>query len=86
MVSEAKLMKIEIECEHCNGQGWSVSHVECDGGGITESEMSEILYDDPNFYDDYMGGEYDKSCYACKGSGTLTVERYVFVKYGDDEE
>jgi hypothetical protein len=59
-----------IICPVCEGEGKTVNPA-IDGNGITASEMDEILNDDPEFIDDYIGGLYDIACRACGGSGKM---------------
>lgn len=63
-----------ISCDKCNGMGSSSSHVECEGGGFTSDEWSEMDYE---FQEDYMSGKYDKRCNKCNGSGQISAKIYV---------
>jgi len=53
-------------CDTCSGEGKYVNP-SIDAGGIS----SEAFLDDPDFYDDYMGGAFDVPCGACGGSGKV---------------
>ena len=65
--------KYEV-CHRCEGHGKHVNPaIECDGGGITGSEMAEIMVEDPNFQNDYLGGMYDITCTCCKGNRVILV-------------
>jgi DnaJ-class molecular chaperone len=57
-------------CPACRGEGSCVNPA-IDCNGLT----AEDFYDDPDFYDAYMGGVYDEPCAACHGSGKITGER-----------
>lgn len=58
-------------CGICEGSG-SMVNPSIDAGGLT----SDDFYDDPDFYDDYMGGTYDVTCSGCNGN--KVVPRVVF--------
>jgi hypothetical protein len=64
--------KYEV-CSRCDGRG-THANPSIDGNGITESEMDEILHEDPDFLDNYQGGMYDVICHQCKG---LRVELMI---------
>lgn len=53
-------------CFRCRGEGRHCNP-SIDGNGITGSEMAEILNEDPNFLEDYVGGKYDVVCRECDG-------------------
>jgi hypothetical protein len=55
-----------VVCPRCDGEGKHTNPA-IDGNGITASEMHEILNDDPDFLEDYMGGMYDIPCTECHG-------------------
>lgn len=59
-----------IICPTCRGDGTTVNPA-IDGNGLT----AEDFRDDPDFYDDYMGGVYDQPCGACGGSGKMRESR-----------
>lgn len=54
--------KFEV-CGCCRGSG-SVVNPSIDCCGLTQSDFD----DDPDFYDDYMGGAFDVTCPECKGN------------------
>ena len=56
-------------CSVCNGEGRHVNP-NIDRNGISAQDF----YDDPDFYDEYMSGTYDVTCYRCHGR---TTERVV---------
>lgn len=59
-------------CHQCRGKGYRVNPaVESPGGGITSSEMQEILRDDPDFITDMLEGRHDITCDLCAGAGRL---------------
>ena len=70
--------KYEV-CPVCDGEGKTVNP-SIDGNGITASEMDEILHDDPDFTDDYMGGVYDVVCRCCNGQRVVLIEDHVMDK------
>lgn len=58
-------MKWEV-CDVCEGKGKHVNpSVDCNGLGYDD------FADDPDFYEDYVGGMYDVTCYCCKGRTTV---------------
>jgi hypothetical protein len=63
--------KYEV-CDRCQGEGRH-TNPSIDGNGITGSEMQEILADDPDFLEDYMGGKYDVTCHVCHGNRVVLV-------------
>lgn len=60
-------VKWEI-CSHCEGEGRSSSYL----GAFTQDEAQE----DPEFFEDYMAGHYDRACDCCGGSGKIAVPNY----------
>ena len=61
-------------CGDCQGEGstylgWPAS----DQPAFTAEDFA---YEGPDFYEDYMGGAYDKPCPVCKGSGKIKVINY----------
>lgn len=50
-------------CDRCDGDGKSSAHL----GSFTREDFDE----DPDFMEDYMDGQYDITCEACKGSGKV---------------
>ena len=59
-------------CDRCEGYG-THTNPNIDGNGITQSEMSEILYEDPGFLDAYISGVYDVTCEECHGNKVVQV-------------
>ena len=55
-------------CELCDGEGTHVNP-SIDAGGIS----AEAFLEDPDFYEDYMGGSYDVACHCCGGSGKVKM-------------
>ena len=53
-------------CSHCEGNGASSAYL----GAITQSERAEW---DPEEWQGYMAGRYDRRCSACNGSGKVLV-------------
>ncbi len=72
------MSKYEV-CPVCDGEG-KVVNPSIDGSGITASEMDEILHDDPDFMDNYMGGLYDVTCSCCKGQRVVLIGDNVLEK------
>jgi hypothetical protein len=64
-------MKYEV-CGRCEGKGVH----DCWDGGMTGDEMAE---QGPDFYEDYMGGMYDKQCDECKGERVVAVVNRTLV-------
>ena len=52
-------------CGSCTGDGTMVNP-SIDAGGL-----SDDLRDDPDFMQDYMGGQFDVACNECGGSGKV---------------
>lgn len=74
-----------VVCPRCYGEGKHVNP-SIDGNGITQSEMAEILHEDPDFLDNYMGGMYDVTCHQCKGQRVvLEVDEHSCTKEQWDE-
>ena len=69
---EHKLPAKNEVCDRCEGFG-THTNPSIDGNGITESEMAEILHEDPEFLNNYMGGMYDVGCFACHGNKVVLV-------------
>ena len=59
-------------CHRCGGDGVH-TNPNIDGDGITESEMAEILHEDPDFLEDYQNGLYDITCQVCHGNKVIQV-------------
>jgi RecJ-like exonuclease len=57
--------KMEV-CSWCNGRGKSSAYL----GAFTQSDMDE---QGPEFMEDYMNGEYDRTCEKCKGTNVIEV-------------
>jgi len=55
-------------CPTCGGRGKHVNP-SIDAGGLTGSDFAE----DPEFFEEYMGGRYDQTCSQCKGRTTVPV-------------
>lgn len=53
-------------CPRCDGEGMHTNS-SIDGNGITGGELAEILYEDPDFIEDYKSGVYDVTCEECDG-------------------
>lgn len=60
-------MKWDV-CPVCQGKGTHVNP-SIDAGGIS----MECFHDDPDFYEDYMNGQYDQTCNRCNGRTTVPV-------------
>lgn len=54
-----------IICRACGGEGKSSGHL----GAFDAAEMAE----DPDFFEDYMSGVYDRCCEVCEGKGRVKV-------------
>lgn len=52
-------------CPTCRGKGTSSAYL----GAFTGDDMRE----DPEFFEDYMNGNYDRSCDECDGTGKIEV-------------
>jgi hypothetical protein len=52
-------------CDHCRGEGRSSAYL----GAFTRDELD----DDPEFFEDYRAGRYDRTCEECGGSGKVKV-------------
>lgn len=63
MVEEEFEIPIIFEiCSTCRGSGTHVNpNIDCHG--LTQQDFDE----DPDFREEYMGGNYDVSCYECYG-------------------
>lgn len=59
-------------CPRCHGKGAHVNPA-VDGNGITESEMTELEYNDEDFREKYLTGFYDVSCEECGGLRVTSV-------------
>lgn len=57
-------------CGHCEGRGTSSAYL----GAITQSDREPGgSWDDPEDFEDYMSGAYDRACDSCGGSGKVQV-------------
>lgn len=71
--------KYEV-CDRCQGKG---SH-DCWNGGMTRDEMDE---QGPDFFEEYMRGDYDRVCVECEGRRVMLVpdedrcDKEVLAKY-----
>lgn len=73
-------------CPECHGSGGTSRHVECDGGGITSSEMAELCHEDEDFAEKYFGGFYDRPCDECRGHpGRVIAPNYQQLSAKDQE-
>lgn len=52
-------------CPDCRGEGKSSAYL----GAFTGDDMRE----DPDFFEDYMAGHYDRQCETCKGLRVIDV-------------
>lgn len=59
--------KFEV-CERCRGKG-SHCNPAIDGNGLSREDFDE----DPDFEEAYFRGDYDVSCYECKGLRVVPV-------------
>ncbi len=48
-----------IVCEKCEGRGTTTEHL----GVFFQDDIDE----DPDFFDDYLSGKFDRPCPRCKG-------------------
>lgn len=53
-------------CTLCDGDG-HVVNPSIDAGGLSDDDFHE----DPEFYENYMGGRYDVTCPECKGERVI---------------
>ena len=53
-------------CDMCRGNG-TVVNPSIDAGGLSWDDFDA----DPDFYDDYMSGQYDQPCPECNGRTTV---------------
>jgi hypothetical protein len=65
-----------VVCPRCEGKG---SHVNpnVDGNGLSQEDFDE----NPGFFEDYMAGVYDVSCYTCKGQRVVLEPNESLIKY-----
>lgn len=66
--AEVELPAKYVVCPRCEGCG---SHVNpsIDGNGLTREDFDE----DPDFKESYFRGDYDVTCYECKGQRVVAV-------------
>lgn len=55
---------VKRQCGGCRGRGMSSAYL----GAFTQEDRMQ----DPEFFEDYMAGEYDRTCDVCRGCGTVT--------------
>jgi hypothetical protein len=55
-------------CGQCRGHGKSSAYL----GAFTGGQMRE----DPEFFEDYMAGHYDRTCETCGGSGKVAIPHW----------
>jgi hypothetical protein len=60
--------KYEV-CDRCEGKGKHVNPA-IDGNGLSREDFDEA---GPEFFEDYMSGVYDVTCYECKGERVVLV-------------
>lgn len=70
------LPKHKIVCPTCNGKGHHVNP-SIDAGGLSQEDFDG----DPDFYEDYMSGMYDVSCYECGGENVVEDVDYERAKH-----
>lgn len=57
-------------CGCCNGEGKSSLYL----GAITGSDREPGgMWDDPDAFEDYINGGYDRTCDECRGTGKVRV-------------
>lgn len=76
--SERELPFVWVICGRCNGHGESSEHL----GAFTGEEM----WDDPDFFEAYMAGEYDRACVHCAGSGKVMAPDFKRMSKADAKE
>ena len=55
-----------VVCSRCDGKGVSTAYL----GAFTQERMDEA---GPEFFEDYMGGMYDRQCDVCNGLRVTAV-------------
>lgn len=69
-------------CGCCNGHGKSSRYL----GAITQGDREPGgAWDDPDAFEDYMRGGYDRHCDECDGSGKVRVVDYARLLPGQSE-
>lgn len=63
---EVELPSRKAVCPRCDGEGKHVNP-SIDSHGITREEFDE----DPDFEEAYFRGDYDVTCYECKGANVV---------------
>lgn len=58
---EIRIPAHNVVCPQCEGSGRSSAYL----GAFTQSDMDE---QGPEFMEDYMRGEYDRTCETCQGN------------------
>jgi hypothetical protein len=53
-------------CPHCQGHGKSSAYL----GAFTRDQLDE----DPEFFEDYLAGHYDRACDHCQGGKVKVVD------------
>lgn len=54
-------------CNSCDGNGTELR------GALKGADVTELLQEDPEFAEDYFGGNCDTQCSECNGSGKVTT-------------
>lgn len=68
--TEVQLPLKWVICGCCRGEGKSSLYI----GAITASDrMPGGEWEDPDDFEDYMNGEYDRHCDECDGTGKVQV-------------
>lgn len=79
------LPKVWQICSHCRGNGQSSAYL----GAFTQEDREQ----DPDFFEAYMEGEYDRPCDVCGGTGKVQevdvdnldeVQRLAYDEFLDD--
>lgn len=65
---EIELPTVWEICGTCRGNGVESAYL----GAFTREELDR----DPEFFEEYMAGGYDRTCAECKGSGKIEVVDY----------
>jgi DnaJ-class molecular chaperone len=58
-----------VICDYCRGNGTHSKHL----GAFTASEWDEQGFE---FQEDYLAGNYDKTCEVCNGTGKVRSPRW----------